>query len=95
MDKMNTPFNIFLDLSKAFDTLKHQIFIKTLEFYGLNDLSLKHQIKRIKSNFMVKHVESYLLNRKQYVDIHGYNSDMLNLTNGVPQGAILFVYYIH
>ncbi len=52
MDNMNTPINILLDLSKAFNTLDHQVLIKKLEYYGLNDLSIKL-------------IESYLSNRKQ------------------------------
>ncbi len=56
MDNMNTPVNIFLDLSKAFDTLDHHILIKKLELYGLQGLTLKL-------------MESYLSNRTQYVEI--------------------------
>ena len=86
MDNMNTPVNIFLDLSKAFDTLDHQILIKKLEYYGIHGLSLKL-------------MESYLFNRKQYVEIDEYKSDMLHLTTGVPQGSILgpllFIIYIN
>ncbi len=41
LDKMNTPISIFLDLSKAFDTLDHQILIKKKEYYGLNEFSIK------------------------------------------------------
>ncbi len=42
-------------------------------------------------------MESYLLNRKQYVEIDDSDSDMLILTTGVPQGSIvgplLFIIY--
>ncbi len=56
MDNMNTPISIFLDIFKAFDTLDHHILIKKLEYYGLNRLTIKL-------------MESYLLNRKQFVEI--------------------------
>ncbi len=86
MDKMNTPVNIFLDLSKAFDTLNHKILIDKFEHYGVNGIS-----NRL--------IESYLTNRKQYVEIDGSNSEMLALSTGVPQGSILgpllFIIYIN
>ncbi len=44
-------------------------------------------------------MESYLINRKQYVEIDDSKSDMLNLTTGVPQGSILgpllFIIYMN
>ncbi len=44
-------------------------------------------------------MESYLLNRKQYVEIDDSDSDMLILTTGVPQGSIfgplLFIIYMN
>jgi hypothetical protein len=86
MDNMNTPIEIFLDLSKAFDTLDHHILIKKLEYYGLQGLSIKL-------------MKSYLLDRKQYVELDESSSDMLNLTTGVPQGSILgpllFIIYMN
>ncbi len=83
---MNTPISIFLDLSNVFDTLDHQILIKKLEYYGLNELSIKL-------------MESYLSKRKQYVEIDDSVSEMLDLTTGVPQGSILdpllFIIYMN
>ncbi len=72
---MNTPIIIFLDLSKAFDTLNHKI-LKKLKYYGINGKAL---------NLM----ESYITKRKQYVDMDGVESDILSINTGVPQGSIL------
>ena len=86
MDKGQVPLGIFLDLSKAFDTLDHNILIKTLKFYGVSDGPGKL-------------LESYLSNRKQCVVFDDINSQVLDLKTGVPQGSILglllFLIYIN
>ena len=86
MDKMNTPINIFLDLSKAFDTLDHKILLDKLDYYGIKGVA--HKL-----------MASYIKNRKQYVEIEDSKSDTLTLTTGVPQGSILgpllFIIYIN
>ena len=86
MDKGQVPLGIFLDLSKAFDTLDHNILIKKLEFYGVSDGPGKL-------------LESYLSNRKQFVVFDDINSQVLDIKTGVPQGSILgpllFLIYIN
>ncbi len=83
MDKNDIPINIYLDLSKAFDTLDHNI--NKLSHYGINDIALKL-------------FQNYLTNRKQFVEINDVKSDTLILKTGVPQGSILglllFIIYI-
>ncbi len=86
MDKMNTSVNIFLDLSKTFNTLDHDILLYKIKNYGINGASFKL-------------MESYIKNRKQYVEIEGIDSEMSTLTTGIPQDSIfgppLFIIFIN
>ena len=63
-----------IDLQKAFDTVDHQILCQKLRSMGVRD---------------VKWFESYLTGRKQLVNVNGTESELLNITCGVPQGSIL------
>ena len=76
MDSNEIAIDIFLELSKAFDTVDHTILLHKLNYYGLEDSTGKL-------------FESYLKNRKQYTEIDESKSEILTLTIGVPQGSIL------
>ena len=73
IDKGEYTISIFLDLSKAFDTITHKILIKTLERYGIRGMCLKW-------------FENYLENRKQIVKYNQVKSKEMIITSGVPQG---------
>ena len=65
-----------MDLSKAFDTINHELLIAKLRAYGFSTDSIQL-------------VLSYLSNRWQRVKIDGTFSSWSELTQGVPQGSIL------
>ena len=67
---------IFIDLSKAFDTVNHQILLDKLDHYGIRG----HALELFKS---------YLSNRKQYVNIEKCKSQTRPISCGVPQGSVL------
>ena len=85
MDQDEVPINMYLDLSKAFDTIDHLILIDKLK-YGINGTNLNL-------------FSSYLNNHKQYTEIDHIKSNMLPITTGIPQGSILgpllFIIYIN
>ena len=86
LDNHNTPLNIFLDLSKAFDTLDHTILSDKLLYYGIRGTAY-NLLRR------------YLANRAQFVELNDTASKTLHIVTGVPQGSIsgplLFLIYIN
>ena len=76
LDQGKTPIAIFLDLSKAFDTIDHKILINKLHHCGCRNTSLNW-------------FKSYLTERSQYVIINDTISKTLRITTGVPQGSVL------
>ena len=76
-EKEQFTLGVFIDLSKAFDTVDHSILLKKLKLYGITDKNLAW-------------FESYLSNRKQYIET-GENSkiDLKYVTCGVPKDLFL------
>ena len=67
---------LFLDFSKAFDTVNHNILLSKLYKYGMRGKPLDW-------------FTSYLLNRTQYVQIGNDKSSPLKIVCGIPQGLLL------
>ena len=86
IDNGEILLGLFLDLSKAFDTLDHKILIAKLYKYGIRGVTLEL-------------FKCYLTNRKQFVCFDNHLSEHKNIRCGVPQGSILgpilFLLYIN
>ena len=76
LDKGNSVSAIFMDLSKAFDTLNHDLLIAKLEAYGFSVNSLSY-------------IHSYLNKRLQKTNVNNNYSLWKEIFTGVPQGSIL------
>ena len=86
LDNKKQPLAIFLDLSKAFDTIDHSILLYKLHYYGVKGTAL-NWFKR------------YLTNRSQQVEFNDTISSSKKIETGVPQGSILgpllFIIYMN
>ena len=77
IDQGKVTLGLFIDLSKAFDTVNHDILLAKLEFYGVRGIVLQW-------------FKSYLSCRTQFVQpYNSYNSSSKYVKCGVLQGSIL------
>ena len=76
LDKGGFICAIFMDLSKAFDSMNHDLLIAKLGAYGFQEDVLV---------FM----KSYFMNRKQRIRVNSYFSMWEKIVSGIPQGSIL------
>ena len=86
LNKRHHTVAVFMDLSKAFDVLSHNILFKKLEHYGFRGKFLDLLM-------------SFISNRKYFVSANGFISDTKTVNIGVPQGStlgpLLFLLYIN
>ena len=72
----NTVHAVLLVISKAFDSLSHQILLKKLQSLHFSPSAI--QI-----------VESFFSGRLQQVSVSGVQTEWIELKQGVPQGTVI------
>ena len=76
IDRKHSCAAVFVDLSKAFDSVHYPLLLSRLRSIGLGDA-------------VVQWFESYLSDRTQCVHVENLKSSLLGLSRGVPQGSVL------
>ncbi len=71
IEKHDIMIGLFIDLSRAFDTMSHEILLNKLRFYGIRGVALDW-------------IRDYLSNRKQFVMYNNENSKLVDINIGVP-----------
>lgn len=86
LDKRLLTLSLFIDISKAFDSINHHILLSKLDHYGVRGIANRW-------------FQSYLLGRFQYTESVGSSSSLRSIVAGVPQGSILgpilFILYVN
>ena len=86
INKSQSLLTVFLDFSKAFDTVNLEILLQKLEHYGVRGI--------VNAWF-----RTFLMNRPRYVSVNRFKSDVIECNIGVPQGStlgpLLFIIYIN
>ena len=84
-NKLHT-LGLFLDLSKAFDVINHDILLTKLKYFGIRGIAWEW-------------FRDYLSDRIQFTSYNSFISDRERIQYGVPQGsmlgALLFLIYIN
>ena len=76
VDENDTIYSVCIDLSKAFDSVSHQVLLDKLNLIGFNDDALEL-------------IFSFLSHRSQQVVLNKTVSDIIKTYQGVPQGTVL------
>ena len=76
LDKSKFLLSIFVDFSKAFDTVPHDLLLRKLNFYGIRGI-------------INQWFADYLADRRHVTIIDGHKSSATNVLMGVPQGSVL------